>query len=118
MFRYLTTTLTTFSAGEQHTPAAGGSNLFNFDDNINNLRPNQLPGALKGICGKDNSGQFEDDFFVNKNTLHFVRYKINKNLELSFVFVQMNAAHCIGGQNKIYDNEYYSGVSFLWDAFL
>ena len=75
MFRYLTTTLTTFSAGEQHTPAAGGSNLFNFDDNINNLRPNQLPGALKGICGKDNSGQFEDDFFVNKNTLHFVRYK-------------------------------------------
>ena len=24
MFRYLTTTLTTFSAGEQHTPAAGG----------------------------------------------------------------------------------------------
>ena len=44
--------------------------------------------------------------------------KINKNLELSFVFVQMNAAHCIGGQNKKYDNEYYSEVSFLWDAFL
>ena len=47
---------------EQHTPAAGGGNLFNnvdhyFDDNINNLRPNQLPEALKGICGKDNSGQ-------------------------------------------------------------
>ena len=40
--------------------------------------------------------------------------KINKNLELSFVFVQMNAAHCISGQNKKYDNEYYSVVSFLW----
>ena len=24
----------------------------------------------------------------------------------------------IGGQNKKYDNEYYSAVSFLWDAFL
>ena len=43
--------------------------------------------------------------------------KINKNLELSFVFVQMNAAHCIGGQNKKYDNEYYSVVSFLWCPF-
>ena len=43
--------------------------------------------------------------------------KINKNLELSFVFVQMNAAHCIGGQNKKYDNEYYSVVSFLWTRF-
>ena len=43
--------------------------------------------------------------------------KINKNLELSFVFVQMNAALCIGGQNKKYDNEYYSVVSFLWTRF-
>ena len=43
--------------------------------------------------------------------------KINKNLELSFVFVQMNAAHYIGGQNKKYDNEYYSVVSFLWTRF-
>ena len=43
--------------------------------------------------------------------------KINKNLELSFVFVQMNAAHCIGGQNKKYDNEYYSVQSFLWTRF-
>jgi hypothetical protein len=83
MFRYLTTTLTTYSAGEQHTPAAGGSNLFNnvdhyFDDNINNLRPNQLPGALKGICGKDNSGQFEDDFFATKICFTLFATKIIK----------------------------------------
>ena len=65
----LKTTLTTFPLGNVHgvivravrrdknTPQRRGSNLFNFDDNINNLRPNQLPGALKGSCCKDNSGQ-------------------------------------------------------------
>ena len=79
IFRYLTTTLTTFSAVEQHTPAAGGSNLFNFDDNINNLRPNQLPGALKGTCCKDNLGcQFEDDFFATKICFTLFATKIIK----------------------------------------
>ena len=61
--------------------------------------------------------QFEDDFFVTKIRFTLFATKINKNLELSFVFVQMNAAHCIGGQNKKYDNEYYSVLSFLWTRF-
>ena len=82
------------------------------------LRPNQLPGALKGTCCKDNSNQFEDDFFVTKIRFTLFATKINKNIELSFVFVQKYATGCIGGQNKKYDNEYYSVVSFLWDAFL
>ena len=56
-------------------------------------------------------------FFVTKIRFTLFATKINKNLELSFVFVQMNAAHCIGGQNKKYDNEYYSVVSFLWTRF-
>ena len=60
---------------------------------------------------------FEDDFFVTKIRFTLFATKINKNLELSFVFVQMNAAHCIGGQNKKYDNEYYSVLSFLWTRF-
>ena len=56
-------------------------------------------------------------FFVTKIRFTLFATKINKNLELSFVFVQMNAAHCIGGQNKKYDNEYYSVLSFLWTRF-
>ena len=56
-------------------------------------------------------------FFVTKIRFTLFATKINKNIELSFVFVQMNAAHCIGGQNKKYDNEYYSAVSFLWTRF-
>ena len=57
-------------------------------------------------------------FFITKIRFTLFATKKNKNLELSFVFVQMNAAHCIGGQNKKYDNGYYFAVSFLWDAFL
>ena len=56
-------------------------------------------------------------FFVTKIRFTLFATKINKNLELSFVFVQMNAAHCISGQNKKYDNEYYSVLSFLWTRF-
>ncbi len=52
--------------------------------------------------------QFEDDFFVTKIRFTLFATKINKNLELSFVFVQMNAAHCIGGQNKNYNNVCHS----------
>ena len=56
-------------------------------------------------------------FFVTKIRFTLFATKINKNLELSFVFVQINAANCIGGQNKKYDNEYYSVLSFLWTRF-
>ena len=55
-----------------------------------------------------NECQFEDDFFVTKIRFTLFATKINKNLELSFVFVQMNAAHCIGGQNKNYNNVCHS----------
>ena len=83
------------------------------------LRGNQLPAALKGTCCKEQFRlSIRGYFFVTKIRFTLFATKINKNLELSFVFVQMNAAHCIGGQNKKYDNEYYSAVSFLWDAFL
>ena len=96
-----------------------------FKNNLNNFRSNQLPRAAREFVVKTiqvnwvvNLCQFEDDFFVTKIRFTLFATKINKNLELSFVFVQMNAAHCIGGQNKKYDNEYCSAVSFLWDAFL
>ena len=36
----------------------------------------------------------------DKNTASRKPTKIFKNQELSFVFAQMNAAHCISGQNK------------------
>ena len=36
----------------------------------------------------------------DKNTASRKPTKIFKNQELSFVFAQMNAARCIGGQNK------------------
>ena len=39
--------------------------------------------------------------FCNKNTQRYACYKINKNQWSSFVFAQMNATNCIGGQNKI-----------------
>ena len=38
--------------------------------------------------------------FGDKNTASRKPTKIFKNQELSFVFAQMNAAHCISGQNK------------------
>ena len=38
--------------------------------------------------------------FGDKNTASRKPTKIFKNQELSFVFAQRNAAHCISGQNK------------------
>ena len=51
-------------------------------------------------------------FLLTKIRFTLFATKINKNLELSFVFVQMNAAHWIGGQNKNYNNVCHSFKEF------
>ena len=47
----------------------------------------------------------------DKNTASRKPTKIFKNQELSFVFAQMNAAHCISGQNKWLEAGGYSACT-------
>ena len=47
----------------------------------------------------------------DKNTASRKPTKIFKNQELSFVFAQMNAAHCISGQNKWLEAGDYSACT-------
>ena len=47
-------------------------------------------------------------FFEQKYAALTLATKIFKNQGLSFVFAQMNAAHCISGQNNMVRGEDYS----------
>ena len=97
---------------DKNTPQRRGSNLFNFDDNINNLRPNQLPGALKGTCCKDNSGQLGCQLMSIRGYILLGWKNALGALATQTKYI------VIGGQNKKYNNEYYNSVvSFLWTRF-
>ena len=76
------------------------------------MRPNQLPGALKGTCCKDNSGQ------LGRQLVSIRGYILLGWKNALGALATQTKYIVIGGQNKKYNNEYSNSVvSFLWTRF-